>query len=141
MRLLDRWRQLQESYRRECDERAQTQQLRAMRDAFITLTAILVVSPLLFAHALPPRLRPDSLGGLPVLSVAAAAIVFFVSAGLRGAFTRRRALIFAGVYLTGTLLAAAAFAIALRDAGAVLGIVGGAILTAVLMIAAAWRNA
>ncbi len=140
MRLLDRWRGLQESYRREFDERAQRQQLRAVRDAFIALTALLVVFPLLSALALPQDVRQAALIGLPLFAISVAAVVFLVSSGVRGAFTRRRALIFAGTYLTGTLLAAAGVAIAVRDVGTGLGLVAGATLAAVLNVATAWRN-
>ncbi len=137
MRVRDWWRGLQDGYRRDFDERARAEQLRALRDAFVVLAALLALVPLL-TLSLPAAARQTILAGLPVYALGLAAVVFFVSAGLRGAFTRRRALIFAGVFVLSAL--PIVLAVAMLDGGNALGLGAGIVFTAVLMIVAAWRN-
>ncbi len=140
MRLWDWWQNIQESYRRDFDERAQAQQTKAIRDAFIVLAALLVLTQILLALAVPAEIQPRVSAGLPVYAVAFAAFVFFVSAGLRGAFTRRRAVIFAGVYLAAAIPAVALFRLLGATEENLPGLVAGIVLTAVVIVAAAWRN-
>lgn len=140
MRLWDRWRSIQASYRREMDERAQVQLQRASRDALVALGALFLLGRILISFALPDETQQAAFTSLPVLALAIAAVVFYVSAGGRRAFTRRSAIIFASVYLTAALLAVVAFVVAGIGAVDVLGLVMGIILTAVLMVAVAWRN-
>ncbi|MGQ9676293.1 MAG: hypothetical protein ACUVX1_11580 [Chloroflexota bacterium] len=141
MRLWNWWHNVQESYRHEFDERAQAQQTKAMRDAFIALAALLVLTQILLTLAAPAGGRGGVLAHLPIYSVAFAAFVFFISAGIRGAFTRRRAIIFAGVYLAAAIPVVGLFALSGATAEELLGLIVGIVLTATVIVAAAWRNA
>lgn len=140
MRLWDWWQNIQDSYRRDFDERAQAQQTKAMRDAFIALGALLVLTQILLALAVPAETQLRFSAGLPVYALAFAAFVFFVSAGLRAAFTRRRAVIFAGLYLAAAIPAVTLFRLLAGTEEDLPGLVAGIVLTAVVIVAAAWRN-
>ena len=140
MRLWNWWHDVQESYRREFDERAQAQQAKAMRDAFIALAASLVLTQLLLGLAAPADARGAVLVHLPIYSVAFAAFVFFISAGIRAAFTRRRAIIFAGVYVAAAVPAVGLFALSGATVEHLLGLIAGIVLAAVVIVTAAWRN-
>lgn len=140
MRLWNWWHNVQESYRREFDERAQVQQAEAMRDAFIALAALLVLTQILLRLAASAEARGGVLAHLSIYSVAFAAFLFFISAGVRGAFTRRRAIIFAGVYLAAAIPVVRLFALSGATAEDLLGLIAGIVLTAAVIVAAAWRN-